>query len=271
MFDEIRYELNGQVIDSNRSPGISSTSKMYVSATPADHHVYQAGGFCTLPSETTPIICTSANKNEFSVCIPLKFLLGFAEDYRRVIVNARQELVLIRAHTDRDCYMGDLDAEFEITKLQWRISHIIVNDDVKLSLLDRINRNIPTTVAFRKWELYMLLSIKNSKEEVWTAKTARQLEKPRYIIVAFQDDRRNNKDKNASVFDHVNITDIKLTLNSDVYKLSTISICETNTEVKNATVPQCGQTKVTKRKKTIIHKKQPCLQNELDNMINEIL
>lgn len=39
--------------------------------------------------ETTPIICTFANKNEFSFCINLKFLLGFAEDYRRVIVNFR--------------------------------------------------------------------------------------------------------------------------------------------------------------------------------------
>lgn len=47
--------------------------------------------------------------------------------------------------------------------------------------------------------------------------TARQLEKPCYIIVAFQDDRRNKKDKNAFVFDHVNITHIKLTTNSDVY------------------------------------------------------
>ena len=49
-------------------------------------------------------------------------------DYQRVIVNARQELILICAHTDRDYYMGVLDSEFEITKLQWQIPHIIVND-----------------------------------------------------------------------------------------------------------------------------------------------
>lgn len=217
MFDEIRYELNGQVIDSNRSPGISSTIKMYLSANPANHHIYEAAGFCTSLSTKTPMICTSSDKNEFSACVPLKFLLGFAEDYRRVIVNSRQELVLIRAHSDRDCYKGDLDAEFEISKLQWRIPHIVVSDDVKLSLLERINRNVPITVAFRKWELYTLPSMKNSKQEVWGVKTARQLEKPRYVIIAFQTNRRNNKDSDASAFDHINISDIKLTLNSDVY------------------------------------------------------
>lgn len=53
MFDEVRYELNGQVIDSNRSPGISSTIKMYLSATPADRYVYEAAGFCTDLSTNT--------------------------------------------------------------------------------------------------------------------------------------------------------------------------------------------------------------------------
>ncbi|XP_066596233.1 uncharacterized protein [Prorops nasuta] len=41
----------------------------------------------------------AAVKN-FSFCVPLKMLLGFYEDYRRVVVNARHEFVLIRARDD---------------------------------------------------------------------------------------------------------------------------------------------------------------------------
>lgn len=38
---------------------------------------------------------------KFNACVPLKMLLGFAEDYRRVIVNIRQELVLVRSNSDK--------------------------------------------------------------------------------------------------------------------------------------------------------------------------
>lgn len=36
----------------------------------------------------------------FNVCILLKLILGFAEDYRRVVVNAHHEQVMIRSSAD---------------------------------------------------------------------------------------------------------------------------------------------------------------------------
>jgi len=115
MFDEIRYELNGVEIDRNRNVGITSTIKNYVSLT------YDK----TIPEEY------------FNFCVPLNLLLGFCEDYKRVIVNARHELILIQAGSDNNCLVGNLtmQPEIDLLKVQWQILHVTLNEVNKLSLL----------------------------------------------------------------------------------------------------------------------------------------
>jgi len=56
----------------------------------------------------------------FNFCVPLYILLGFCEDYKRVVINARHELILIRARNDNNCLMGDPATEpmFELFKVQ---------------------------------------------------------------------------------------------------------------------------------------------------------
>ena len=56
--------------------------------------------------------------------------------------------------------------------------------------------------------------MKNSDKDVWTVKTSTNLERPRYVIVAFQTGRKNNVTKDASRFDHVDIRNIRVHLNS---------------------------------------------------------
>ena len=50
----------------------------------------------------------------FNFCVPLNMLLGFSEDYKRVVVNARHELILIRARNDYNCLMENPVTEPEI-------------------------------------------------------------------------------------------------------------------------------------------------------------
>ena len=35
----------------------------------------------------------------FEVVIPLSMILGFAEDYRKIVMNAKHELILVRSRT----------------------------------------------------------------------------------------------------------------------------------------------------------------------------
>jgi len=49
--------------------------------------------------------------------MPLNTLLGFCEDYKRVVVNTRHHLILIRARSDNNCLVGNPTTEPEIDLL----------------------------------------------------------------------------------------------------------------------------------------------------------
>lgn len=214
LFDEIRLELNGQEIDSTRQPGITSTLKGLASYNESENKILQAAGwhldFRKVKDESM------FGTTGISACVPLKHLLGSAEDYQKVFVNTSLELILIRSKTDDNCFISDADASIEINKIQWKVPHIRLNEEAKLDLLKQLNKNAPINIAFRKWDLYELPSLRAATADVWPVKTSRNLEKPRYIIVGFQKNRKNNHAVDASRFDHINLTNIKLHLH-DVY------------------------------------------------------
>jgi len=76
MFDEIRYELNGMGIDRNRNVGITSTIKNYVSLIYDKALIMRNAGWD---------IASIIPEEYFNFCVPLNTLLGFCEDYKRVL------------------------------------------------------------------------------------------------------------------------------------------------------------------------------------------
>ena len=100
LLDEIRYELNDVEIDRNRNVGITSTLKNYVSLTSDEDKNMENAGW-GLKRRDGLIV-----KNHFNFCVPLKYLLGLCEDYKRMIINARHELILIRSRNDNNTLIG---------------------------------------------------------------------------------------------------------------------------------------------------------------------
>ncbi|XP_076238948.1 uncharacterized protein LOC143182092 [Calliopsis andreniformis] len=131
MFDEIRYELDGVEIDRNKNVGITSTHKNYISFTCDEDKIMKNAGWNIRRNDEKNV------KYHFNFCVPLKILLGFCEDYKHIVINARHELILIRSRNDNNCLVGSpmLEPEIELFKVQWRIPHVILNDITKLSLL----------------------------------------------------------------------------------------------------------------------------------------
>jgi len=86
MFDEIRYELDGMEIDRYRNVDITSTLKNYVTMSSDRSVIARNAGWDPW----------NPPNGYFNFCVSLNMLLGFCEDYRRVVINARHELILIR-------------------------------------------------------------------------------------------------------------------------------------------------------------------------------
>ncbi|KAJ8665466.1 hypothetical protein QAD02_007128 [Eretmocerus hayati] len=114
MFEELRLELNGVEINQTKNVGITTTLKNYLSSASSTELRMVNAGWHT---DHFPI----ANNGVSNFCIPLNKLLGFCEDYKKVILNAKQESVLIRAKSDSNCFVVTQDAtspEITINKIQ---------------------------------------------------------------------------------------------------------------------------------------------------------
>lgn len=88
LFDELRYEVNGQVVDKIRNPGITTTIKSYISLNEGDLKGLSNSGWISSGSKVGSTLekTTVDSKGNFSFCIPLNKLFGFAEDYKRLIL-----------------------------------------------------------------------------------------------------------------------------------------------------------------------------------------
>ncbi|XP_050456465.1 uncharacterized protein LOC126854115 [Cataglyphis hispanica] len=143
MFEEIRYELDGVEIDRSRNVGITSTIKNYASLMVERSSILQNAGW--------DFAAKSHAIDDFNFCVPLSVLLGFCEDYKRVVINARHELILIRARYDHNCLVSRKSHESKIVllKIQWRMPHVVLNDINKLTLLRTLESGRYLSVVYR--------------------------------------------------------------------------------------------------------------------------
>ncbi|KAJ8980512.1 hypothetical protein NQ317_007932 [Molorchus minor] len=116
MSDEIRYELNGIEIDHSRTLGITFL-KNYISLN---------------SNESATLLDSGWNLKDTR---NMKMLLGFAEDYKKIIPNAKHELVLTRERSNDDSvYTTVANHAFRIQKISWKVLHISLNDVERLKL-----------------------------------------------------------------------------------------------------------------------------------------
>jgi len=80
-------------------------------------------------------ITSTIPEGYFNFCVPLNTLLDFCEDYKHVIVNARHELILIRALSDNNCLVGNPTTKPEIDLKCSGECLVILSEVNKLSLL----------------------------------------------------------------------------------------------------------------------------------------
>ncbi|XP_050516115.1 uncharacterized protein LOC126891409 [Diabrotica virgifera virgifera] len=222
LFRELRYELNGVTIDSVRNIGLISTLKNYLSLNENQSKLLQNAGW--FPKEDKLKIDTHGN---FNVCIPLKIWSGFFEDFQKIIINMRQELVLIREKDDIDAIIATDETEkpkIEINKLYWNVPHILPNISEQLRLNKIVRSNTELPIKFRSWELIEYPTLNNSTRHTWPVKTTTKLESPRHIVVAFHDGRKGKMLKDMSKFDHCNLTNIRMFLNSERYPYQDLNL-----------------------------------------------
>lgn len=211
LFQDVRYEMNGVEIDRIRNAGITTTLKSLVSMNGGESKAAEMWGWSVDGYEN--------HDGKFCVLLPLNKLLGFAEDYKKIIINCKHELILNRSSTNLNGVVTEKDdfIEVNLQKVQWRMPHVKVSDQQRLTLLKHLEKDKPIKIAFRNWDLYEYPLLPKTTKHSWSVKTTSQLEKPRYVIFGLQTNKKNNKLRDNATFDHCNLTTVTLFLNSNYY------------------------------------------------------
>ncbi|XP_068990468.1 uncharacterized protein [Neodiprion pinetum] len=183
LVQEVRYELNGVEIDRNKNVGFISIMKGHLSLSLGQQYSLENTGWLSDDVELT-----DASGN-FDVVLPLNYMLGFTEDYCRVIVNGKQELIFTRSNSDLNAVIQTPPTEnFKITlnKIEWLLPYIKLADKPKIQLLHYIAKDPVICMSFRSWKTYMypILPLTTTRH-VWVVKTSTQLEKLRYVVLGF--------------------------------------------------------------------------------------
>ena len=83
-----------------KNVGLTTLIKGYASFTPSQSKILEnAGCLSTVEADENPVAIANDAGN-FDVIIPLNMISGFAENYTKIFVNAKHELVLNRSRNN---------------------------------------------------------------------------------------------------------------------------------------------------------------------------
>jgi len=101
-------------------------------------------------------------------------------------------------------------------RLQQYMPHVLPNDQEKLALYKTIESKPSFPVGYRMIQCDWI-SVPQTRNFTWRLLVKSAPEKPRWIIVVFQTDKSRNQQRNPSIFDHCNLTNMFVMLNSGRY------------------------------------------------------
>lgn len=220
LFQDIRYELNGVEIDKVKNAGITTTIKSYLSLNENESKSAKVWGWSVNGTN-------NLKDGSFSTSIPLNKILGFAEDYEKIIINCKHELILLRCNTNLNALKlkpGEVVDDIIINKIVWRVPHVKVADRERINLLKHLEKDRAITLTYRNWDLYEYPLIPQTRKHTWSIKTSSQIEKPRFVIVALQTNRKHNSEMSMAEFDHCNVRDVRVFLNSTYFPYEGLNV-----------------------------------------------
>ena len=232
LFSNAKYEFAGQEIESVNNPGIAGVL-MGAAKFPFDSSAGAGLMQCWSPNTADSqiintkgydarkkyIMAKSVPVGTFSFIVELENVFGFAEDYNKITYGMRQKLTLVRKG-DNDSIMRATAAgagKVNLTKVAWMMPRVLPSDNAKTKLYKMIEEKTSIDVGFRMRQCNVAGISENATSFDWRLGVRTAPEKPRHILIALQENRSDNQEKNASIFDHLKVTQMSVVLNDTKY------------------------------------------------------
>ena len=232
LFSNARYEIAGQEIENVNNPGIAGVL-MGSAKLPFDYAAGAGLMQCWSPNTGDSqlidkkgyearkkyIIAKSNPIGTFSFIVELDNVFGFVEDYSKITYGMRHKLTLVRK-SDNDAIIrasGVAAGKVNLTKVAWFMPRVIPSDNTKLKLNRMIEQKGSIDVGYRMRQCNVAELPQNVTSFDWRLGVRTAPEKPRHILIALQKDKADNQEKDASVFDNLNVSQMSVVLNDVKY------------------------------------------------------
>ena len=233
MFCEISYYPSNQLVESVHDPGQATTMLGFLKylvefqVSEGLNQLWQrdtAANAVTIDPNTgyyarhRHIITQPSDKRTFSFCIPLKHIFGFCDNYDKVVYGFKHTLTLVRKSDDDAVFRANKTAvgKIDLSKLSLFMPHVTPSLQELNNLTKSIESKVTVPIAFSSRQCNRSV-VPVSNMFSWRLSIRSASEKPRFIIVGFQTNRDGNQELNPAIFDHCNLKNIYVTLNSERY------------------------------------------------------
>ena len=232
LFSQITYQLSNQEVETIYNPGQATTMIGYLKY-PVEFQVSEGmnqlwqrdtTALADLVNNTgfknrqNYIITQSEDKGTFSFCIPLKHIFGFCDDYDKVLYGFKHTLTLNRK-SDSDAIFrtaATAAGKVSLSKLSLFMPHVTPSVMTSSNLYKIIESKVDVPFSFRARQCDTIaVPVPNTFSWRLSARSAD--ERPRYVIVGFQTNKDGSQELNPSVFDHCDLKNMYVTLNSERY------------------------------------------------------
>ena len=207
--DTTTHASSAELAESAGAPGAGYT--------PAQTPEYNAGF-----AARKGLLASSNPRGHFSFNIPLCHIFGFAE-YKKVIYGQKHTLKLTRGADTQAIYRahGVPDGKVDITSISWHIPQIHLSPEYLAGMRSLVEQKLTIPISFRARSVEQITS-SQTQNFTWRLSLTGGVEKPRYIIIAFQTDKSDNQEQNPAVFDNLQLIKSYVTLNSERFPTSDI-------------------------------------------------
>lgn len=212
LFSHIRLEINGQILDEVRNPGMIGTIRHFLmnrKSTAESLALSEYGAFHD-----------TERAQSFDIIIPLRVLLGVAESYNHPIIFSTIQLTLVRASNDSNAVTipPNQGVTFELDHCSWELPVIQVVPAVLQKFEKLAKDKTELFIPFKNYTLFSYPDLPGTTDLTWNVRSFLSRERPRYIICCFQ-----NAEKNLT---HANVISIKAIINNTFFPCN--SVAQTN-------------------------------------------
>ncbi len=127
--------------------------------------------------------------------------------------------LILNRQSDNDAIFRNNAAgagEIHLTKCSLYMPIVKPSDMESLGLQEIIKSNVVLDIGYRTREC-STIQVEQDTHFTWKLSNKSSPDHPRWLILAFQTNKRNNQEANASVFDHINLTNAYVDLNDVRY------------------------------------------------------